>query len=554
MKKFFILLVILAICVLMAPGIIGFQAETRYQELLSQMETGGFEVVKKEYQRGWFDSAAETEFRIPLGQAAGAPEQGVPEEIKFTLRSDIIHGPLSPDGGFGIAYIKTHVIADGENPFPQQKDGLLKTSIDLSGNGVATLDVPSVETVQETGRPNMSFDGLTGDIKFDAQFSEIQMNLAMPRFAIAGDSGQMFEIKSVALDSKSKEGIAGLMLGQGELTIDQVVVTNPNDSAMVDINSFKLSAESREDGSNILFSIVYALESVTVNEQRYGPAEIHISAENLAADALAKMQQEIEEINRQKLPESQRGMALMGTMLSSGAALLKNDPLLAIDKLQVETPEGTIEGEFSVQSRGLSMEEISNAAAALNKLEVEAFLRMPETLFVALFENQARSEIQNRIALRRQLGEEVEEPSAQELEEYVKSMAGQKLNGLIQQQLLVRDGKYLASTGGLSGGLLTVNGKTIALPGQPPQQGMPMEPAPAPEAMMPEAPVPEAAAPAPEAAAPAPEAATPAPEAAAPAPEAAAPAPEAAAPEAPMEAPAPAAPAPEAAPAEQGAG
>jgi uncharacterized protein YdgA (DUF945 family) len=547
MKKFFILLVILAICVLMAPGIIGFQAETRYQELLSQMETGGFEVVKKDYQRGWFDSAAETEFRVPLAQAAGAPEQGVPEEIKFTLRSDIIHGPLSPDGGFGIAHIKTHVIADGENPFPQQKEGLLKTNIDLSGNGVATLDVPSVETVREEGGPSIRFEGLSGDIKFDARFSDIQLDLAMPRFAITGDSGQLFEVETVALTSKSKEGIAGLMLGQAEFTIGHIGVTNPNDAAAVDIDSFKVTAESREDGNNILFSIVYALQSVTVNEQRYGPAEIQISAENLAADVLAKMKQEIEEINRQKLPETQRGMALMGALLSSGAELLKNDPQLAIDKLQVETPQGTIQGEFSVQSRGLSMEEISNAAAALNKLEVEASLRMPETLFVALFENRARSEIVNRIALRRQLGEEVEEPTPEQLDELTKTMAAQQLNGLIQQQLLVRDGKYLASTGGLSGGLLTVNGKTIALPtGQPPQPGMPMEPAPAPEAMAPEAMMPEA----PEATAPEAPAVVPAP------------AEEAAAPEAPAAAPAPAAPAEEAAPeapteaapAEQGAG
>jgi uncharacterized protein YdgA (DUF945 family) len=521
MKKFFVLLVILAVCVLMAPGIIGFQAEDQYQELLSQIETSGFEVVDNNYQRGWFDSTAETKFKFPLGKTPGAAEQGVPEEVGFTLRSEIIHGPLSPDGGFGVAQIRTHVITDGEVLFPQQTGGLLKTNIDMQGNGVAVLDVPSVETEQEAGGSSLRFEGLTGDVKFNAQFNDIRLDLAMPRLTVSGDRGQQFEIESVALESSSKEGLAGLMLGQGEFTIGHIAVSNPNDSAVVDIDSFKLTAESREDGDNILFSIVYALESVTVNEQRYGPAEIHVSAANLAADVLAKMQREIEEINRQKLPESQRGMALMGTLLNSGAGLLKNDPLLAIDKLQIETPDGTIQGEFSVQSRGLSIEEISNTAVALNKLEVEASFRMPEVLLAALLENQSRTEVRSRIALRRQMGEEVEEPSAEELEEYVRSMTAQKLNGLIQQQLLVRDGQYLTSVGGLSGGLLTVNGKTIALPTeQPSQQRMPMEqPAPVPEAMTPEAATPEAAAPEPMA----PEAAvTPEPEA--PAPEASAPA------------------------------
>jgi uncharacterized protein YdgA (DUF945 family) len=543
MKKFFVLLVILVICVLMAPGIIGFQAEDRYQELLSQMEVNGFEVINNDYQRGWFDSKAETEFRIPLGQTPEVAESGAQEELKFKLRSDIVHGPLSPDGGLGIAQIKTHFISADEVQFPQKGDGLLITNIDLQGNGVAAVDVPPMESKQEPGGSSIHFEGLTGEVRFNAQFSEIEMDLAMPRFTMGGDQGQQFLVESVALDSRSKEGLAGLMLGQGEFTVEHIAVTDPNDVAVVDINSFKVTAESKEDGTNILFSIVYALDSVTVNEQRYGPAEIHISAENLAADVLAKMQQEIEEINRQKLPESQRGMALMGTLLNSGAGLLKNDPLLAIDRLQVETPEGTVQGEFSVQSRGLSMEEISNVAVALNKLEVEASVRMPESLFLALFESQARGEIRSRIALRQQLGEEVEAPSPEEVATISRSMAEQKLNGLVQQQLLVRDGKYLASVGGLSGGLLTVNGKTVALPmGQPPQQGMPMGPAPAP--MAPEMTAPEAAAPAetPEAAAPAPEAAAPAPEAAAPAPapEAAAPAPEAAAPAPEAAAPAPA--------------
>jgi uncharacterized protein YdgA (DUF945 family) len=539
MKKFIILLVILVICVLAAPGIIGFQAETRYQELLSEMEKGGFEIAKSDYQRGWFDSSAETELRISTASATGPAQGGMPEEFRFTLRSEIIHGPLSPDGGFGVAQIRTHVISEGETLFPQQTDGLLKTNIDLDGNGITVVDVPSLETGQAEGETGVRFDGITGTVTFNAQFSEFDMDLGMPGLVINGKDGELFEIDSIALISESKKGIAGLMLGEAAFTIARIKFADPAENMAVDIDGIKITAETRAEGDKLLFSAIYALQAVKVKEELYGPAEIQISARNLAADTVAKMKQEIEEINSQKLPEAQRGMAVLSVLMGTGSDLLKSDPLLAIDRLQVETPEGSIQGEFSVQSRGLTIEEISNAPVALNKLEVEASLRMPETLFVALFENQSRSEIMKRIELRRQLGEEVEEPSAEELEEYTKSMAAQKLNGLIQQEFLVRDGKYLASVGGLSGGLLTVNGKTVALPtGQPPQPGMEMESAPAPTVEAPaptlEAPAPAAEAPAPAAEAPAPAAEAPAPAAEAPAPAAEAPAPAAA------EAPAPA--------------
>ncbi len=491
MKKFFILLVILVLCVLMAPGIIGFQAEARYQELLARMEENGFEVTKDDYQRGWFDSMAETEFRIALGGTSGMPREDLPQEIRFTLHSDIVHGPLSPDGGFAIAQIRTQILTQDGPLFPEQTEGLLKTNIDLKGNGEVILDVPSVKTEDQSGRPGVRFEGITGNVKFNADFTDVKSEFAMPGLAIAGADGQLFEVGSSNLVSHSKAGIAGLMLGQGDFNVAQVTVLNPNTGVKVDINNIKIAADSRPDGENIQLSITYALETLNVNDAKYGPAELRISFKNLAADAVAKLQREIEEINRQKIPEQQRGMAIMGVLMGTGSELLQNDPLLAVDPLRVDTPEGTVEGSFSVQSRGLKMEEVGNMPVVLNKLQVEAALQIPETLFVALLENQAREEITNRIALRRQLGEEVEEPTPEQFEEYAKLMAAEKLNSLIQQEFVVRKGKYLATVGGLSGGLLTVNGKTIALPnGQPPQPGEMVEPLPSPAEQATEQPAP----------------------------------------------------------------
>ncbi len=469
MRKIVILLVLLMAAILITPGVIGFSAETRYKALLDGMAKNGLEVVQTKYQRGWFESTADTEFRIPLSGDAPALPDGAPTEVRFSLHSDIKHGPLSSKGELVVAQVQSDLQAGGQPLFPDLEGGLFKTDIKLDGSGKMTADLPAMQSEPQAGKPGVQFEGLTGHLTFNAGVTEISLDLDMPQLALSGTDGQSFELQNLTLNSHSQQGVADLMFGKGRFAVQHMGFQNRVLGQGVAIDDIDVSFNSDAQEKNVLFSIVYAFKALQVNDAVWGPAVLEIRMENLSADALAKMQRQMEEINEGNLPPNGQGMAVFTVLMETASELLPNDPVVAIPRFRVQTPDGVVEGDMRLQSHGLAWAEIGDAATALGKLEMKASLRMPETLWRTLLQQQARQQIQEMANLRRQLGEEVEPQSEEEIQELARLSAEQKLDSLLAQGLVVRSGTDVATVAGLSNGLLTVNGKTIPLPGQMPE-------------------------------------------------------------------------------------
>ncbi len=478
MKKFLIVLVILVVGALAVPAVVGYQAEARYQGVLAHLTRGGFEVVESEYQRGWFRSRAETQLRLPVAKPAASGEVEA-SELRFGLRSDITHGPLSADdGGIMVAEIATEVVSqDGVSLFPGEATKLFRTRIHMDGSGLADIDLPQLRSEPSAGRPGVQFDGLTGSLSFNAGFSSIALDLRLPQLQMSGAEGQRFQLEEAVLTSNTQKGTDGLMLGDVLFEVKRLELKDPQKETDVNLDGFKISVESGADNGQVRFAVLYALQSVQVEEAQYGPAELEIVADKLSAAALAKMQRAMDELNAKPMTDGERTMAAMGAMMETAAELLQQDPTLAVKRFRAETPEGTIKGDFFVQPLGLKADEIMNAPVVLGKLKMHGSLRMPETLFQAFYEQQARAELQQLIAMRRKMGEEIEDLPEDKLRTYAQAKGKETLERLLRQELLVRDGGDLVTAGELSNGLLTVNGKTIALPtGQPPQMEEPEAP------------------------------------------------------------------------------
>ena len=477
MKKFLILLVVLVVGALAVPAVVGYQAEARYQGMLAHMTRSGFEVVESEYQRGWFSSRAETQLRLPMARPAASGEVDA-SELRFGLRSDITHGPLSgADGEIMVAEIATEVVSkDGVSLFPGETTKLLRTRIDMNGNGLVEIDLPKLKSEPGEGRLGVQFDGLTGSLSFDAGFSGMVLDMRLPLLRMSGQQGQHFKLQEATLNSNTKKGVSGLMLGDVAFEVKHLELKDPQKETDMDLSGFKILVDSGAEGDQILFNALYALQTVDVDGKQYGPAELEIVADRLSAPALAKMQRAMDELNAKPMSDGERAMAAMGAMMETASELLQNDPTLAVKRFRAETPDGAIKGDFFIQPVGLKADEIMNASVLLGKLKVSGSLRMPEPLFQAFFEQQARAEIQQLIAMRRKMGEEIEDLPEDKLRNYAEAKGKETLDQLLRQELLVRDGDDLVTAGELSNGLLTVNGKTIALPtGQPPQMEEPEE-------------------------------------------------------------------------------
>ncbi len=463
MKKFLLLFVIVAAALLAIPGYVGYQAEERYQLLVDRLEASGFQVQSHDYQRGWFGAIASTAFVLPIPQPSATDPDNV-SEFGFTINSDIVHGPLMPSGGVGLGEIDTSILVDGESVFPEDYPAKILTQVSWNGSGSTVIDLPAAEIPAQEERPKIDFGGMSGQVVFDAGFSKVDTRIELPNLAASEGEAKRIVLKGVRVESKSWVDESGLMLGDGSFGIQRIEFVDVDSLTSVILQDIGADVDSGKQGENVSGKITYSLQSADINGDHYGPGMLEMSMANLPAEVLVSIQQGMEDIQRQKLPQSQQALAAMTVLMSNGPKLLKSDPKFSIDRFSVKTPQGDVQGRFSLQPVGLQWKEIANMAAVVDKLEAAAELKMPEAFYRFLFAQQVRNQVMQQMEMRRQMGEEVDVPEPHELDAMADTAAEEQLQRLLTQEILVRDGSMLSTRATLSSGLLSVNGKTIPLP------------------------------------------------------------------------------------------
>jgi uncharacterized protein YdgA (DUF945 family) len=458
MRKFLILFVVIGAVVLILPGVIGFQMETRYQELLQQMPELGLSVIEEDYQRGWFGATAETELRISLPEQGGDGD----EDIRFTLSSAIAHGPLL-SAGVGLGEIDSEVKMDGERLFPAEYPASIKTLIALDGSGRMQLELPAITLEPHGERPGADFSGLSGNLSFDAAFAEAKAEVRTAGVVIHGTGNSLIEIGPLTLDSRSWAGPAGLTLGNANFQLQRLLFNNPSAGGQVLLTGLGAEMESSDQEQMVGGSATYRLETAQIGGVNYGPALLQFEFSNFSAPVVARMQQQLEEMNNQNLSGQQQSMVVMSVLADNISQLLKHDPRVALRELRLVTPDGVVEGRVSLQSKGLLWEEIGQPGKLLDKLAADMSLRIPERLLRLLLQQQAMQQIAQQYQQRSDLGGEVQLPDAEELQAVAETLASQQLDTLLTQGLLERDGDRIGTVAVLADGLLTINGKSVPL-------------------------------------------------------------------------------------------
>ncbi|MBT8439416.1 MAG: YdgA family protein, partial [Gammaproteobacteria bacterium] len=110
MKKIRLLIVIVLFIAALSPFLLGFEIENRYRGILAEFEAAGYQLTSHEYERGFFDSRAESVLSLPIN----APNTDI-QDISITIESQVLHGPYSLNGWTGdLARITSSFLYDGK--------------------------------------------------------------------------------------------------------------------------------------------------------------------------------------------------------------------------------------------------------------------------------------------------------------------------------------------------------------------------------------------------------------------------------------------------------
>jgi uncharacterized protein YdgA (DUF945 family) len=456
MKKLLALFLLIVALSIAAPGILGMQAESRYDAVVAQLQAAGYRVADRTYARGWFSSSARLQLEVPLPEHHAGDR--TPPRVMIKTRA--VHGPFLGDleRPFGLARLDSEVWLDSAPLIVGDGTAPVRTHVGFFGAARTSVAVPARQVTLEGGG-RLETAAVAGAIEFGAGEHLAVGELGMPFASLQADDGVAARIDALKLALDLRRGPGDLPVGTWRLSVGGVSVEAAAQGQAFRLDGFEVSGSSAVRDGAIDVAADYALRSVVAEGKTYGPFDLRLAARGLDVDAIARIQSAGEDAAAAGATVEERSQALGIALLANADALLARDPSLALERLTLDLPDGRVTASFELRSIGLKVAQLRNPEAAMQGVQAKAALRMPEVVLDALLRQQGR---QRLAALAEAEGED-EPPPAEEVEEVAEQYAAQQIEALIAQQILVRDAGAVSLAAELRNGLLTVNGKTVPL-------------------------------------------------------------------------------------------
>lgn len=461
MKKLRLLIIVILSAVILLPYMLGFEIKSRYRGLLSQFEESGYQLASHEYDQGFYHSQARSVLALPVY----TPE-GKQADIRIKVVSDITHGPYTLEQGWigDLTRFTTNFFHADKALFPAEYQDQVTTTMAFNGDGKTSIDLPAL-TAPITFENNISLDfkGLQGQVDFNVIEGKVLAEATAEGLTFSSPGQGRLQLGKVILKSDSSRGIADLMLGKGEFTIDAVSMNDFKRDLNVQVSDIAISADAYEQNETVNMTAEYAVQSLVMNREHYGPAVIELELHSIAAEAMGRIQENLREMQQQHIPPEQQGMAMMGVFMSVLPALLERNPGFSLKKMEINTPDGKVLANLSLTADSMSIADISVADNMLKKLVGEASLQIPEKLLKKMMMSASRQEIYAQLL--QQKKDTGEMPDISQVEQLVEQMATAQLDGLLAQGLLERKADDIVSVASLKEGHFSVNGQVLSLPG-----------------------------------------------------------------------------------------
>lgn len=452
MKKFALGVIVFVLGAYAASAyIFGGQARDQYFSALKEYERYGFvSLSNQSYERGFFTSRAQTlvELHFPV-------ESGEADVSRFVVSHALQHGPLTgAKGAFspGLARITSTVEplagdAGSQDVFatiPELARTVSEIHVGFDGNVAGDVRVPAID--RNIDGEHVAWGGLDLRAEFVPASRKLSGSLNMPSLVVKAGEGST-ELEALTGEFDLVEVLPLVYAGRVDAGVSAMGIM-PAEGDDVRITNLRLSSNSSCDTSLYHFTQNIGVESVAVGASTYGPASCELVGKNINATALSEFQASLQELYRDMGDtDSEAFYDRVGQLYAAlFAKVLAGKPELGMPHLQMVTPLGDLKGAFSVKLLSPVADTGLNPLLLLQHLEAGAELAVHEELLKGML----------RIGMEKEFGGE-------NLEEMVRQRYAERIEPLVAQNLLVREGGILSGAALFSQGHLTVNGKEMPL-------------------------------------------------------------------------------------------
>jgi len=384
-KGIVVLLVVLALVILISPGLIGRMAEKSVEENLNWAaeESGALAVTSENFSRGWFSSEGQHRVEIQndkLQEALGsmAQAQDIGPFPVLIINTHLDHGlfavsslardngSLTPGLGSAVSTLSVE-LPDGETV---ELPGSIYSKVALSGELRSNYVLPAGSFEEDGGTVSWG----ESDIDFSTNPSNGKVTAAGRIGKLsAGDGADLLEISGLTFDANQVPTKYGFSTGDAKVELGGLSVTS-NGVQAGGIKSMKLDASTTVKSGLLSGHTVLELDSEAIPQFGEVSVVADVSLSGADAEAIGALQQALK--TQGPNPNPHQMMALVGDDLKQ---LLATGVELRFDQLDVVLPMGTVKTrlDFKVKEDDPATFEWTSLLLAT---EASADISIPEGL------------------------------------------------------------------------------------------------------------------------------------------------------------------------------
>jgi uncharacterized protein YdgA (DUF945 family) len=431
MKRLAIVVAVFAVLLVATPWGIGKVAQSRVNASLDQLAEAVpyLSIVERKYTPGWFRSEQEVTF------AATGPS--------FTVRNEILHGPVLWFSGFGIARVNSRVVlAEGLRRRMIDAIGTdeplrVSTRIGFFGGRTTTLTSEKRTVTLKHGATELSWDDLEVRASYSSDLDSIEIDGKWPRVALRSLTGgpEGGEIDDISMDGTSERIAGDLYDTEFSLSFEKATLVDAAGKSL-EIDDGRYEVGTTVDGDFVSIGIKAGSGAAKGRDLEMFGGDVQavhydFTFRRLHTNTLAKLVTAIKDSYvKPPTPGVNAENAAIGPIKAQVMELFRHDPEFAIDRIGLSTKDGDAYLKGVLRCRGVTQQDLEvGGLGLLAKLEADLSFEAPLALINKIDGGPAW------------------------------------MSQMVEEGLLARQGEKLVSHLEYAAGKLQVNGKVQPIPG-----------------------------------------------------------------------------------------
>lgn len=419
MKKLVGLIIIILILLLAGYYGTGLMTEkTLKRDITVINQSNGLQANIINYDRGWFTSKAKLDLKVSFPERVQKDDAGnmqvVPaQEYTVDIPLNIYHGPVmfAPDGmHFGLGYAKTsldlpkELKGQIENTFKESSSyPKLNLSVLISYLNTSSFraNLPEFQLVAKNDGGQFNWKGLNTSVTVSSNMDTISGQMDFTGFEVNNKNTDA-KLNDLSSEYDIYKGDSGLYLGTGSVTLPSFEISKANQK-IFQLSDFTIHSNSGVDDGLFHSTLTISLDKVIAEGKTYGPGEFKIAIKNLHAQTLAKMNEQMQQI--QGASDQIKQQAVL-SLLPDLPKLLSKGAELNISELNFTMPQGRLEGNLSVS---LPEGDGSNPFQMIQQVKGEAMLELPQIILKEALKETAKQQLIQKPTLTDALAQQMQQ-------------------------------------------------------------------------------------------------------------------------------------------------